>query len=54
LGAEVLEDDDPNRFKWAWEGACQAASVSDAQITNCIYVDVKGVALNQPQQRIVI
>jgi hypothetical protein len=34
--------------------SCQAASVSDAQITDRIYMDVKGVALDQPLQRIVI
>jgi cyclophilin family peptidyl-prolyl cis-trans isomerase len=34
--------------------SCQAASVSDAQITDRIYMDIKGVALDQPPQRIVI
>jgi cyclophilin family peptidyl-prolyl cis-trans isomerase len=34
--------------------SCQAASICDAQITDRIYVDVKGIALDQPPQQIVI
>lgn len=34
--------------------SAEAASVSDAQVTDRIYIDVKGIALDQPPQRIVI